>query len=212
MKEDNSNKTIPEPDVESLPFFDDTPGLSPEETEAMEKSAREEKSSRSRKRRGKKRRQRKDRDRKVAGVWILPVYRHTYLTIKECMFRFRNVPRRSANITRETINKLVHVAVMLEAAHWCLIPKERLMDVYMEMLEALLFIRALRDLGEISTHEFACISEHSGEMAKHMLAWSKSYNKSFTPDPEIPSNLQTATTPSGDRNEEKQKKQDSEMS
>lgn len=208
--------------TENLPFFDDSPGLSPMERADVEQAAENVKAeklktkNRSQQRR-KRRMHRNRKGEKIQGVWILPVYQQTYNCMKECMFRFRRLPKEErasveaalnavprgssflkGEIGRDAISMLRRSLVQISMVYWQVKPKSILPDVFEVMLEAVVTIRALRDMGLLSVHDYGCICRYSGPMIQHMKDWSKHYNKVNPELQDVAEKVENSSSPSQD--------------
>ena len=199
---------------QELPFFDNTPGLTPEERTSVDKVT-EKKQPRQRSRQRRRRRiHRRLKKEKIQGVWALPVYQYTYACMKECMFRFRKLPKGeqiqlpspipegSAFLKQyyggDAVSILRRVCISISMVYWQIKPKTILPDVFGNMLEAVIIIRALRDMGLLSVHDFGCINRYSGQMVKHMMNWSNTYNKQNPVTDETAEEIAAATSPQAD--------------
>ena len=164
MSENNIN-------TENLPFFDETPGLTPAEKEEVDKAA----TAGSKKKR--KPKKKKKEPSKTMGIFTLPVYMATYCCLKECQFRFRKLPKSVKYIGRDIENRLTKISSEIQMIHWQVWPHERLPVLYGHVLEVLVLIRSLRDARYINEHDFSCIRRFSGRIAKEMVTWNNYYNK-----------------------------------
>lgn len=208
--------------TKNLPFFDDSPGLSPAERKdvdqavAANKAERQKTKTRSQQRR-KRRMHRNRKGEKIQGVWILPVYQQTYNCMKECMFRFRRLPKEErasaeaamgavpsgssflkGELGRDAISMLRRVLVQISLVYWQVKPKTILPDVFELMLEAVVTVRALRDMGLLSVHDYGCICRYSGPMVQNMKDWSRHHNK-MNPDlQDVAQKVEESTSPEHD--------------
>lgn len=160
---------------QDLPFFDNTPGTSPEERqdiEAVEKKGRNKKRLDHKKKAKKSAKQIK----KYNGVFALPVYLATYRCMMECRFRFRNTPRSSRYIAREIEARLIDIMADISMVYWNVQPYTSLVDTYKEVLRVEVMIRSLRDSRIISAKDFGCICQYTASMVVNMVKWSNKYN------------------------------------
>ena len=124
---------------------------------------------------GKRRKKRKPKKR--GGVWALPAYKYTFDTYKECQFRFRKCNRDSRDICKEVTGNLKKMMVNIELFHWQVKPATVLADTVEMALETAVIIRALKDIGELSTKDFAIICQYSSQMLSHLMKWNNHHNK-----------------------------------
>ena len=209
--------------IGNLPFFDQTPGTTPEERASVGKAVEQAEAEKKKKkvrgqRRGKRIRHRKRKGEKIQGVWILPVYQMTYNCMRECMFRFRRLPKEEREKSQlhlaqlpsgsafmrhehgmEAVSILRRVLVEISLVYWQVKPKTTLPDVFSLMLEAVVTIRALRDMGLLPVHDYNCICRYSGPMVKHMMGWSRHYNKESEIPQDIGDTIENASSPVADR-------------
>lgn len=160
---------------QDLPFFDNTPGTSPEERqdiEAVEKKERNKKRLDHKKKAKKSAKQIK----KYNGVFALPVYLATYRCMMECRFRFRNTPRSARYIAREIEARLIDIMADISMVYWNVQPYSALVETYKEVLRVEVMIRSLRDSRIISAKDFGCICQYTAAMVVNMVKWSNKYN------------------------------------
>ena len=164
-------------DMTQLQFFDDTPGLTPEEKQNIEATrAASEKAKEQKKIRKERKKTRTRRMSKSQGVFALPVYLATYNLMNECDFRFRSLPNYAKSQGRVIEDILLDICTDIQLVHWQIIPHDRLPDIFKKMLKVLVMIRSLRDTRKITKHDFGCLCRFAGPMSKHMRQWSNAYN------------------------------------
>ena len=127
---------------------------------------------------GKKKKRRKPRQPKKDGVFALPVYKAAFDSYKECRFRFRKVSGDGKAIAREVTGNLKRIMVDIELVYWQVKPKSILPDTFALVLETIVIIRAMKDFGDLSTKDFAIISEYTAKLSKNMRVWSEFHNAS----------------------------------
>lgn len=125
-----------------------------------------------------KRKRPRPRPQKKNGVFTLPVYKAAYDAYKECMFRFRKVPGDGKAIAREVTGNLKRIMVDIELVHWQVRPKTILPATFDLVLETIITIRAMKDFGDLSTKDFAIISQYTAELSRNMRVWSDFHNAS----------------------------------
>lgn len=163
--------------MQDLPFFDNTPGLTPAEKQSVDDAAAEaEKRKTDGRKRRKERKTRARRRSKRQGVFMLPVYMATYNCYNECRFRFRTLPAYARGCGQDILERLLDICADIQMVHWQMTPHDRLPETYRGMLKVLILIRSLRDTRVITAHDFGCICRYTGAMARHMMQWSNAYN------------------------------------
>lgn len=175
---DNSNNSSNSIDASQLPFFDSTPGTTPQEQasiELEEAKRNKEKEEKARKRTN-RRRNRTKKEKKLQGIYALPVYAATYKCYMECRFRFRKLPNDVKGEGKDIRRLLLEVLIDIELVYRQLYPYSALPYIMKLMMFPVTMIRGLRDSRDISRHDFAILCEHTGAMIKNMRAWNDFYN------------------------------------
>lgn len=126
----------------------------------------------------KNKKKRKPRVAKKDGVYALPVYKAAFDSYKECRFRFRKVSSDGRDIAREVTGNLKQIMVDIELVYWQIKPKTILPKTFELVLETIVIIRAMKDFGDLSTKDFAVISQYTSKLSKNMRIWSEYHNAS----------------------------------
>lgn len=120
--------------------------------------------------------QRKALRKERKDLHTLPVYKAAYDTYKECRFRFRTVSKDAKGTTHEVLSYLLDIMVDIELVYWQVQDKEILGDTYRKVLKVIIIIRAMHDIGELSTQHYSIISRYSAVLSKNMGNWNNYYN------------------------------------
>ena len=120
--------------------------------------------------------QRKALRKERKDLHTLPVYKATYDTYKECRFRFRTVSKEAKGTAHEVLSYLLDIMVDIELVYWQVQDKEILGDTYRKVLKVIIIIRAMHDIGELSTQHYSIISRYSAVLSKNMGNWNNYYN------------------------------------
>lgn len=120
--------------------------------------------------------QRKALRKERKDLHTLPVYKAAYDTYKECRFRFRTVSKDAKTTVHEVLSYLLDIMVDIELVYWQVQDKEILGDTYRKVLKVIIIIRAMHDIGELSTQHYSIISRYSAVLSKNMGNWNNYYN------------------------------------
>ena len=120
--------------------------------------------------------QRKALRKERKDLHTLPVYKAAYDTYKECRFRFRTVSKDAKTTAHEVLSYLLDIMVDIELVYWQIQDKEILGDTYRKVLKVIIIIRAMHDIGELSTQHYSIISRYSAVLSKNMGNWNNYYN------------------------------------
>ena len=120
--------------------------------------------------------QRKALRKERKDLHTLPVYKAAYDTYKECRFRFRTVNKDAKATAHEVLTYLLDIMVDIELVYWQVQDKEILGDTYRKVLKVIIIIRAMHDIGELSTQHYSIISRYSAVLSKNMGNWNNYYN------------------------------------
>ena len=120
--------------------------------------------------------QRKELRKERKDLHTLPVYKAAYDTYKECRFRFRTVCKDAKATAHEVLTYLLDIIVDIEQVYWQVQEKEVLADTYRKVLKVIIIIRAMHDVGELSTQHYCIISRYSAVLLKNMGSWNNYYN------------------------------------
>lgn len=120
--------------------------------------------------------QRKALRKERKDLHTLPVYKAAYDTYKECRFRFRTVSKDAKTTAHEVLTYLLDIMVDIELVYWQVQDKEILGDTYRKVLKVIIIIRAMHDIGELSTQHYSIISRYSAVLSKNMGNWNNYYN------------------------------------
>lgn len=120
--------------------------------------------------------QRKALRKERKDLHTLPVYKAAYDTYKECRFRFRTVSKDAKTTAHEVLSYLLDIMVDIELVYWQVQDKDILGDTYRKVLKVIIIIRAMHDIGELSTQHYSIISRYSAVLSKNMGNWNNYYN------------------------------------
>ena len=120
--------------------------------------------------------QRKALRKERKDLHTLPVYKAAYDTYKECRFRFRTVSKDAKATAHEVLTYLLDIMVDIELVYWQVQDKEILGDTYRKVLKVIIIIRAMHDVGVLSTQHYSLISRYSAVLSKNMGNWNNYYN------------------------------------
>ena len=91
-------------------------------------------------------------------------------------FRFRTVNKDAKATAHEVLTYLLDIMVDIELVYWQVQDKEILGDTYRKVLKVIIIIRAMHDIGELSTQHYSIISRYSAVLSKNMGNWNNYYN------------------------------------
>lgn len=115
------------------------------------------------------------KERKVCHA--LPVYKAAYDLYKSCRFRFRTVSKGCKPAAHEVLQNLLDIMVDIELVFWQVEQKNILTMTYRNVLKTIVIIRAMHDMGELSTQHYSVISQNAAVLSKNMNNWNNFYNK-----------------------------------
>lgn len=107
----------------------------------------------------------------------LPVYKAAYDLYKSCRFRFRTVAKDCKATAHDVLQNLLNIMVDIEMVYWQVEDKKILTDTYRTVLKTMIVIRAMHDMGELSTQHYSIISQDAAILSKNMGNWNNFYNK-----------------------------------
>lgn len=107
----------------------------------------------------------------------LPVYKAAYDLYKACRFRFKTVSKDCKPVAHEVLQKLLNIMVDIELVYWQVEQKNILTMTYRNVLKTIVIIRAMHDMGELSTQHYSVISQNAAVLSKNMSNWNNFYNK-----------------------------------
>lgn len=106
----------------------------------------------------------------------IPVYSTSYDCLKECLFRFRNVPTIYKFMSKDVCQKLLRVIVCIAHAKLGLNRQAVLQEATDLALEIQISVRALEAVNAISLNDYEIISHQTDSLVRQMLGWAKSEN------------------------------------
>ena len=106
-----------------------------------------------------------------------PVVKAAFDCLKECQFRFRNVPSDAKALAREVKEKLQRIMVycMYARAEYRVV--ESLHEALGLTFEVIVTIRIMVETNAITKKDFANISQYSSSLVRQMRGWAQSEEK-----------------------------------
>lgn len=106
----------------------------------------------------------------------IPVFKTAYDCLKECSYRFRNVPKIYKFLSKDICQKLLRLIVCIAHAKLNLESHKALQEATDLAFEIQLSIRVLENVKAITIKDYAILSHLTDSLVRQMLGWAKSEN------------------------------------